>query len=60
MTGMDDGSLLFWKDRTNTKCIANAHTGAITAMTSAINHQNNTNANTTTTNANTSAKKPKG
>lgn len=55
ITGMDDGSLLLWKDRTNTKCIANAHTGAITAMTSIISHQNNPNANTTTTNANTSA-----
>ena len=48
VTGMDDGSLLLWKDRTNTKAIANAHHGPITAMTSilsksAANNNNNNN-----------------
>lgn len=32
LSGMIDGTLLLWKERSNTKCIAQAHTGAITVM----------------------------
>jgi WD40 repeat protein len=34
VTGMSDGTLCLWKDRSNTKAILGAHQGAITAMTS--------------------------
>eukprot|EP01033_Poteriospumella_lacustris_P007987 gene7987-5748_t len=33
VTGMADGTLCLWKDRSNTKAIPQAHQGAITAMT---------------------------
>jgi WD40 repeat protein/Ca2+-binding EF-hand superfamily protein len=58
VTGMDDGSLLLWKDRTNTKVIPNAHHGPITAMTSILSKQapSSSNSNTTkTTGSNASA-----
>jgi len=32
MTGMSDGSLLVWKDRTNTKFVLKAHKAAITSL----------------------------
>lgn len=34
VTGMSDGTLCLWKERSNTKAIEKAHKGAITAMTS--------------------------
>ncbi len=32
VTGMVDGSLLLWKERSNTKCVLSAHGSAVTAM----------------------------
>jgi WD40 repeat protein len=40
ITGMEDGSLLLWKDRTNTRSVGNAHHGAITAMASIMSNYN--------------------
>ena len=36
ITGMSDGTLLLWKDRTNTKFVSKAHKGPITSLYSVI------------------------